>query len=179
MSVDECAFEAEMANCPLQLLSRGARRLGRQHGETGEPGRVGGDRVGQPVIDFPADRARQRGLIGVEKLDAGLNVGEHLHVDSRGVHRANSFGSHVAQPGPDRLVFSLQRNGKQLPHPWVQECLFQRYRAGCRLCIHSEAKFLVAVTAWVRMNGTPHQARQPRLRRSTLAMAHSCSQVAY
>jgi hypothetical protein len=91
---------------------------------------VRGDRRRQPVVDFAADRNRQLGLLIGERLDTGLDVREHLHVDPRGVHETDALRSDVAEPGPHGLVFPLQRLGKQVPHSWVEERFFQRHHSG-------------------------------------------------
>ena len=74
MSVDQRAFEAELVNRSLQLVGGVSRRLGWQHGESGEPVRMRGNRDCQPVVDFTADRDRQFGLFVGEHLDTGLDV---------------------------------------------------------------------------------------------------------
>ena len=74
VSVDQRAFEAELVNRPLQLVGGVSRRLGGQHGKAREPGWLGGNDFGQPVVDFAADRDRQLGLVVGKHLHSRLNV---------------------------------------------------------------------------------------------------------
>ena len=72
---------------------------------------MGGDRLGQPIVDFAAYANRQFGLGVGEHLDTGLNVREYLHVDARRVHETDALGADVAEPVLDGLVLCRRNSG--------------------------------------------------------------------
>jgi hypothetical protein len=68
--------------------------LGWQHREAGKTSGIFLDDLTQPVINL---FGQANGRIALERLNAGLDVREHLQVDARSVHPANSFAAHVGE----------------------------------------------------------------------------------
>lgn len=72
---------------------------------------MGGDRLGQRVVDLPRGRHRLRGIL--DHFHARRGIRQDLHIDAVGIHvRQPQFGQ-IVQP-PEPLLFDRLRHGHAL-----------------------------------------------------------------
>ena len=100
MTIDERTFESELGDRTLQLIGCIDGRLGRQHRKTGEAGGIFLNGCAQPIIDFSG---QADGRIAFQGLNARLHMREHLQVDARRVHAADSFGTNISETTFDHV----------------------------------------------------------------------------
>ena len=95
LTVDHRPDVAEVAHGPLEFVGRLSGRAHRQRGEGGKPLRMGGDDLGQAIVD----RLRQRHrTLGLERLDeVSEREREDLHVNSGFVHHREPPGAAIIE----------------------------------------------------------------------------------
>ena len=93
--VDHCALEAEPGNGAFQFVGRGARIGGRQGGEAAKAVGMALHRLVETVVD--AARQRHSGR-GVDPLEAGDRMRQHLEVDAGFVHLLEAQGAEIVEP---------------------------------------------------------------------------------
>ena len=76
-------LEVELADRSLELVGRRLGVCGGQCGKGGEPVGVGPHRPAEPVVDAASQR---HGSFGVDLLEPGHRVRQHLQVDAGFVH---------------------------------------------------------------------------------------------
>lgn len=92
--VDHGAAKTESSHRSLQFGRRSLRIAHRQRGESGEPMRMCRNDFGQIVVGLTN---HIHGLSCRQRFGAGHRVGQHLHVDARGVHVGEAACAKVFQ----------------------------------------------------------------------------------
>ncbi len=93
-SVDQRAAEAEIAHRAFELVGGGLRTSHRQVREAGEPIGMGGDRLGEHVVDV----ARKRdAFLAVEQVGAGTGRREHMNGDPGLIHLGQAKCAEIGQ----------------------------------------------------------------------------------
>src|SRR5579863_2573433 len=151
VTVDQRAFETELANGALQFGHRLVGRGDRQRGKAGEPLRMRLYGAVQKIVGV----ARQRDLVRSFKLLHARRIErQHLHVDAGGVHFGNALAADLAEllDDPRTARAGAQKAFLELPPRAVEKT-----RVG-KMFFNRNGSHRHFLAAYVTLSGDPIEA---------------------